>query len=246
MHTRNILMGLIAALSLADMASARGAPVAASDTGVTEIIVTANKREAEGYDANRPVIGLVRTADFAVQPVVISGDTRDAGRRHEEIYAMIAGALNLAKHTPGVELAYGDALVQPLTLDHYKSLTLARDNRPDTDKAEFLVKVKLGANVDAKAALQRIDAYIKAVQPVGRAEIRTDEDLTLSVVNPDQYRAQIVDLIAADAHATASKLGPNYGVEARGLDRPVEWARYSLSQVFLYVPYTYVVRPAQN
>ena len=31
-----------------------------------------------------------------------------------------------------------------------------------------------------------------------------------------------------------------------GLDRPVEWSRASLTEVFLYVPYTYVVVPKRH
>ena len=78
---------------------------------------------------------------------------------------------------------------------------------------------------------------------VGRALLEADDDLTLSVVNPDQYRSQVVDLVAADARATAARLGSEYAVEARGLDRPVEWSRASLTEVFLYVPYSYTVVP---
>jgi hypothetical protein len=73
--------------------------------------------------------------------------------------------------------------------------------------------------------------------------MRAAGDLTLSVVGPDQYRGRIVDLIAADARATAAKLGPDYGVEASGLERPVEWSRASLTEVFLYLPYRYTVVP---
>ena len=55
--------------------------------------------------------------------------------------------------------------------------------------------------------------------------------LTLSIVAPDQYRGQILDLIAADARAIAARFGPDYAVEARGLDRPVEWRRASSTEV---------------
>jgi hypothetical protein len=133
--------------------------------------------------------------------------------------------------------------VEPLTMGNYRSLTLVSDGRPDTDKATFLVKTHLSPIIDAKAALDRIDRFIKAVPTVGRAEIRRKGDLTLSVVRPDQYRSQIIELVAADAQATSGKFGLNYGVEAKGLDRPVEWARASLTDVFLYVPYSYSVSP---
>ena len=78
---------------------------------------------------------------------------------------------------------------------------------------------------------------------VGRAEMEPQGELTLSVVRPDQYRGAIIDLVAADAYATAATMGPDYAIEAKGLERPVEWSRASLTEVFLYVPYRYDVVP---
>ena len=210
---------------------------------VQEVVVTASRREADNYDGTVPVIGLRRVADFAVQEVLITGDTRDAARRHDEIYAMVKGAIELARKRGGIELATGAVFVQPLTEDNYRNLTLRSDGRPDTDRTTFLIKTPLSKGGDAKAALDKIDAFIKDVPPVGRAEIKPAGDLTLSVVGPDQYRGQIIDLVAADAKQTASRLGAEYGVEIRGLDRPVDWTRASLAEVFLYLPYTYVVTP---
>jgi len=217
-------------------------PLAAQDAGLNEIVVTAARRDADGYDERVPAVGLRKVADFAVREVTIAGDTRDAQKRHDEIFAMIQGAIQLAAKRTGIELATGDMVVEPLTLANYRSLPLKNDGRPDSDKTHFLIKTRL-AGSDAKAALDRIEAFIKAVPTVGRAEIKATDDLTLSVVRPDQYRGAIVELVAADARATAAKMGPEYAVEAKGLDRPVEWTRASLTEVFLYVPYTYVVTP---
>ncbi|MCX8476141.1 MAG: TonB-dependent receptor [Sphingomonas sp.] len=212
-----------------------------------EVVVTAARRGAYlnaevNQSSSRPIINLRRTADFAVQPAQIIGDTREELKRHEEIYAMLRGAIELAdKH--GVELAIGDYIVEPLTLANYKNLALGGGGRSDTNVARFLIKAKLVAGMDAKTALERITKFTKAVPAVGRAEIESLGALTLSVVNPDQYRAQITDLIVADAAATAAKFGPDYGVQATGLDRPVEWARASLTEVFLYLPAAYTVVP---
>jgi hypothetical protein len=189
-----------------------------------------------------PIITLRRTADFAVQEVKVAGDTRETVKRRDEIYAMVRGAIELASKYD-VELATGEYVVEPLTTANYKNLPLSNDGRPDTDKAVFLVKTRLAPGVDAKTALDRIARFLKAVPTVGRAEMTEQGNLTLSVVSPDQYRPQIIGLIAADAEATAAKFGPGYGVEVRGLDRPVEWARASLTEVFLYLPSAYVVRP---
>lgn len=231
-----LVLGLAAALLLIEPALGQG-------VGGDEVIVTAKRREADDYDASVPVIGLRRTADFAVQEVVVSGDTRDPAKRHAEIYETIKGAIALAAKRGGIELATGEMVVEPLTLANYRNLTLKNDGRPDSDRTSFLIKTRLAVGMDAKGALDRITAFIKAVQPVGRAELKENDDLTLSVVNPDQYRSQIIDLVAADARTTAQKLGPEYAVEAKGLDRPVEWSRASLTEVFLYVPYSYSIVP---
>jgi hypothetical protein len=228
------------------LALSLASPAVAQDLTDQEIVVTGARREAEDYDASIPAVGLRRVADFAVQEVVVVGDTRDQQKRRDEIFAMIRGAIELAGRREGIELATGEMIVEPITLANYRNLELRSDGRPDTDRTSFLVKTRLGTGTDAKAALDRIAAFIKAVPAVGRAEMRANGDLTLSIVGPDQYRQRIVELVAADARETAAKLGPDYGVEAKGLDRPVEWSRASLTEVLLYVPYSYAVVPARR
>jgi hypothetical protein len=223
---------------------ALAAPVMAQQGGgLEEIVVTARRREATNYDEGMPAVGLRRVADYAVQTVTVTGDTRDADKRHEEIFAMVRGAIDLAARRGNIELATGEMVVEPLTAANYRNLTLRIDNRPDSNATSFLVKTRLGAGIDAKAALDKIYAFIKDVPAVGRAEMKPTGELTLSVVRPDQYRGAIIDLIATDAHATAAKLGPDYAVDIRGLQRPVEWSRASLTEVLLYVPYDMTVVP---
>jgi len=173
---------------------ALSAPVVAQQGGgLEEIIVTARRRDAENYDDRVPAVGLRRVADYAAQAVSVNGDTRAPDKRHDEIFAMIHGAIELAGKHGDIELATGEVVVEPLTTANYRSLTLRNDGRPDTDKATFLVKTKLGAGTDAKAALDRISKFIKDVPTVGRAEMKPVDDLTLSVVKPDQYRGAIID-----------------------------------------------------
>src|SRR5690242_13842003 len=106
--------------------------VAQNDVGSSEIIVTARRREADNYDDAIPVIGLRRTADFAIQEVTIAGDTRDAEKRKDEIYEMVRGAIQVAMRQGNIELATGEMVVEPLTLANYRNLTLVNDSRPDS------------------------------------------------------------------------------------------------------------------
>jgi hypothetical protein len=216
--------------------------VLAQDTGTQEVIVTAQRSHGDGYSSSMPVVGLRRSADFAVQEVTITGDTRDAILRQDEIYQMLANAIAAAPHA-GVQIASGEETLQLVTMANYRNLSLKKDNRPDSQKLSFLVKTPLGAGIDAKLAQAKIAGFVKAVKPVGRALMETSDDLTFSVVGPDQYRGAIADIIAADAKAMAAKLGDGYGVEIEGLNRPVEWARSGLSEVLLYIPYKLVILP---
>lgn len=226
------------------IASSAPAQPQAGDQGLAEVVVTAMRREADDYDERVPAIGLRKVADFAVQEVSVVGDTREAAKRNDEIFAMVRNAIDAAGKR-GLMLATGEMVVEPLTLANYRNLELSGDGRPDTGRVRFLVKVPLSQGVDGKAAVEKITAFVKAVPSVGRAEMREAGDLTLSIVQPDSYRGQIAELVATDARAMAAKLGQGYGVEVKGLDRPVEWTRASLTDVFLYMPYSYVITPVR-
>lgn len=227
------------------------AAVASAAPALTqEIIVTAQRRAPNSYDGGyasgvvatqRPIINLKRTADYVVQTVRLTGDTREAGKRMEDLNATLRNAVGAAGKG-GVELATGDYVVAPLTLNNYQNLTYAGDGRPDTSQTSFLVKVKLTAGMDLATAKAQIARFVGGVVTVGRSTLTVWGDPTLSVVNPDQYRGAIADLIAADAATMAAKFGPGYGVDVTGLDRPVEWARAGPTEVFLYLPSAYIVR----
>src|SRR5258705_1778206 len=229
-----------AALFSGSAASAQDEPAAVS-VGSQEIVVTGSRVNVDGYNAQTPAVGLKKVADFAIQPVVVTGDTRETGLRHEEMYQTIRRAIELA-NSQGVQLAFGELVVEPLTVANYRDLTFGTDNRPDTNRVELLVKTPL-IGADAKEATARMAGFVRAIKPVGRAVVVSSGDLSLSVVAPDQYRPEIVRIISADAAAMAAKFGPDYAVEVRGLNRPVDWSRASLTEVFLYIPYELVIRP---
>src|SRR5207244_2368273 len=75
------------------------------------------------------------------------------------------------------------------------------------------------ANAFASLACQLSQPHLGQRQPSrfteghGRAEIRETDDLRLLVVKPDQYRNQIIELVSADAKATAAKMGADYAVQ---------------------------------
>jgi GTPase SAR1 family protein len=130
---------------------------------------------------------------------------------------------------------------QLVELRRARSASVLWPRRPDTSTTTFLVKVKLTPDMDIAAAKAQIGRFVDSVAKTGRSTLTVMGEPTLSVVNPDQYRGQIADLIAADAATMKVKFGPDYGVNVSGLDRPVEWARAGPVDVVLYLPSTYTV-----
>jgi hypothetical protein len=226
---------VIAALGLA-------LPVAAQDLASQEVVVTGSRVEQDSYERDMPAVGLRRTADFLVQEVVIRGDTRDPKLRGTEIRQMLARAVEMAgKH--GVQLAFGDYILTPLTVANLDEVTLSNDNRPDSQKVDFLVKAPLGGKESGASAEKRIEAFVDAVPEVGRAQMDISGDSSLSIVGPDQYRLQIAESVMADARVLSDRMGAGYAVTIEGLNMPVLWTRAGPADVMLYIPYKLVIVP---
>lgn len=250
---RRIMLTLGSAVA----AMAIALPAHAQDLNAGEVVVTGSRVqqnyidprtnrivEVEEESSGLPAIGMRRRADSALIPVIIAGDTREQGPRREEILTMVRTALELARRS-NIELAIGDFFVVPLTADNYRTLAFYGDGRPDSERVAFFIKTRLGSSADeANAAITRLEQFIQSVPKAGRAEMRANGPLTLSIIAPDQYRSQILDMIAADARSIAERFGPDQRVEAQGLDRPVEWRRAGVTEVFLYIPHRLVFRPA--
>lgn len=217
-------------------------PASAQDLDLQEVVVTGSRIEQDGYQRDMPAVGLRRTADFLVQEVVIRGDTRDPKQRAAEIRQMLQKAVQLASGQ-GVQLAYGDYILTPLTLGNLDEITLTNDNRPDSQKVEFLVKAPLAGKESGTAAEKRIEDYVEAVPEVGRAQMDMYGDSSLSIVGPDKYRVQIADKVMEDARALSAKMGSDFAVTIEGLNMPVLWTRAGPSEVMLYVPYKLVIVP---
>lgn len=221
----------------------------AGPAAAQEVVITASRGEfanaPNGYVGivlpSRPVITLTRTADYVVFGINVQGDERDSTRRRADLLATIRAAIAAAGGA-GVELATGQYVLQPLTAADVGNLPLSGAGRPDTDQTSFLVKVRVAPGIDLTSARTRTDGFLRGVKRVGRTTMSVTFGPTLSMIQPDQYRAQIIDLIAADAAASAAKFGPTYGVEVAGLDRPVEWTRAGPIDVFLYLSAAYTVR----
>lgn len=226
---------------LASAALLGAVPLAAQeDSGLGEVVVTAQRSDREYYSDEQPVIGLRRQADSAVQNVWFTSDSRDEAMRKREIHAMLLAALDRAAGA-GVQLVTGEVELAEVTRANYKDLLFQNAGRPDTSRIDLMIKSKLTGSTGG--AQQRIDTFVKSVPANGRALLEKRGDLTLTIINPDQYRDEIVKLIAEHSKRYAGYFGPEYGVEVTGLQEQLSWAQVSGSDVFLYIPYRFTIKP---
>jgi hypothetical protein len=221
---------------------ALAASAQAQDLSTAEVMITGSRISQDDYARDMPAVGLRKPADYLVQEVTIRGDTRDPKQRSAEIYAMLAKAVDIAAKN-GVELAYGDYILTALTPDNLKDLALGKDTRPDSERVNFLVKVKLSSAMTGKLAQEKIKKYVESVPEVGRAQMDSGDDPTLSVIGPDSYRGQIAAVVGEDARKLAQTIGDGYAVQIEGLNMPVQWSRSGPSEVMLYIPYKLVIVP---
>jgi hypothetical protein len=233
-----------AALALAVLLAALGAgsAIAQQSTapGLGEVVVTANRGNARYAQQERPVIGLRRQADAVVMPFSINSDTREEPARKKEIHTVLLAMIDRAA-AAGIELVSGTVQLEPVTRTNYQDLALQWGGRVDTGKVDLMIKTRLDGT--PKAAQERLMAFLTSTKKSGRATIDTSGGLTLTVVNPDQYRDAIVKLVADDARHNAAIFGGDFTFNVTGIDGQIGWSQVSSTEVFLYLPYRYNIVP---
>ena len=209
-----------------------------------------------------PVIGFKRQADSAVRNIDIVSDSREEDMRRREVQAMLLDAIDRAK-TAGFSLVTGQLELVEVTRanwqDQFPELAgkaKEKDDEDDydddededqsayeNDSSSTTIRLKIKTKLDGSInnAQQKIAGFIKSVPATGRSLIVPQGGLSLTIINPDQYRDEIYKRIATGAKHAVSFYGPEYGVEVVGLDRDVAWQQVSNTEVFLYIPYSFKI-----
>lgn len=210
-----------------------------------------------------PVVGLKRQADSAVRNIEIMSDSREESMRQREVKAMLVSAIDRAKNE-GLNLVTGQFELTQVTRaswqDHFPALAGKEDPAEDDDDDDYddddgpkpayeddggilTIRLKVKTKLDGSIgnAQQKITGFLKRVPATGRSEIEQIGGLALTIINPDQYRDEIYRRIAKAATHAVSFYGPEYGLQVSGLDSALGWKQVSNTEVFLYIPYSFVV-----
>lgn len=207
-----------------------------AEAQLEEVVVTGERVSGDDY-SRIPAIVLDRRADFLVQGIRLTSDTRAADGRKKELYQTIRDMVEDASKHSGTALSYGDEFLIPITASDYEVPLSGQGKRPDTSSTDIYVKMALGEKDDITKAIASLNAFIKGARLSGRTEIEAQGDVGLSLVTPEKYRYEIIQKIAADARKLQSAVGPQCKVELKGLSNRVSRKRSDLAELTLYVPY---------
>jgi hypothetical protein len=203
---------------------------------VEEVVVTGARISGDDY-SQIPAIVLHRRADFLVQRVRLTNDTRAESGRVSELQQTIRDMYREASRRQGIALSYGDDFLIPVTATANELTFGPGGKRPDTSSTSIYVKMALKPNEDVPAAIASLRDFIKKARPTGRTEIEAEGDVGLSLVEPEKYRYEIIARIAEDARKLRASVGPACRVQISGLASRVAWQRSDISELTLYVPY---------
>lgn len=78
---------------------------------------------------------------------------------------------------------------------------------------------------------------------IGRTQLTALNKVDVSIVAPNQYRQEILDIVVADINKVTTGLGEEYKVVIQGLDKPVDWVRNGPLHLSMYIPFTYIIIP---
>jgi hypothetical protein len=202
-----------------------------------EVVVTGERISGEDY-SGIPAVVLIRRADFLVQRVTLTNDTRAEEGRIQELQQTIRDMVSDAAKRPGIALSYGDEFLIPISSASAVSVVLSPGGkREDTSSTSLYVKMALSEKDNVPAAIASLRKFIKSARVSGRTEIEPEGDVGLSLVAPEKYRYEIISKITDDAKKLRESVGAQCKVQLSGLSNRVSWQRSDVSELTLYIPY---------
>ena len=211
-----------------------------------EIIVTGTRiTNAVDFDEDStPGLFLEKKGDFLLLDVSIENDSRELTTRLRELNEAVQDFIAAAKENPDIELSIIDGnFVRPLTRENYRD-GIRGGSRPDTSMARLKVKTAIPDKVeDSYKLATRLSEFVDSIEEKDRTKIQTYNSISVSVVNPYQYRNELIELVVGEINAVTDSLGPEYRAVIRGLDRDLRWVRSGDLNLAFYLPYSYNIIP---
>lgn len=203
---------------------------------VERIVVTGSRIDV----FNSPAVTIVKPADYLLQKVSLINDTRDEKKRTEELHETVRRIVKSANTKDNIEIAVGNEIIYPISLKNFQ-FDVFKGDRADTSVAYLYIKTPIKQGDKVETLINNLSSFIKKSKRIGRTEIEQRGELVLSIINPEKYRKELLELIAEDIKNTINIFGENYSVEIEGISQSLQWERASISELKLFLEYDFVL-----
>jgi len=184
----------------------------------------------------RVAVELTHPAEYVAAQLVLRSKESDTPRRLAEISAAKGTlAAEVAKH-PGWRLCDGDTVVW--TSDSYK---FSSGTSSSIDGAGLSVLAPLGEGKSLYAEAATLVAALLQLKKASSLEFDV-RSVELALADPEQYRAQLLKLIAEDAARTREALAPGSELTLSGLSSPVRARKLDDRDLALFLDYRLELR----
>ncbi len=200
---------------------------------VEEIVVT-GIRGNDDY-TEMPSVTYKKKADFLVQSVQLINDSRSPELRKNEIIQTIKNLISASKKIKGIELSYGEGFLVPVNLDDDALQIIDDKKSSDTSRINISIKIAVTEKEPAKVKIEELKKFLKNASLVGRTLLEERGDIGLSIVNPEQYRYEVLSLIAKENNKLKEALGSSCSTESDGVSGRVEWDRTAVDELVLFI-----------
>lgn len=231
-NAKGLMLSGIIALGLA-------APLASAQEYRQQNIVVTGSRIIESL----PGVTVKRQGDFLLMDVIISSDSREYSLRQSEIEKTVDDLLASAKAKKDISVSIdANGLIYPLLSS--ENLPMTGGNRPDTSLTKLVLRTPIPKNVtDIQPLVTKLDLFADTIEGEGRATVETSGTPDVSIVNPDQYRMDVINAVLDEVDRITKRLGPNYRVIIDGLDERMKSQNTDNINVLFYIPYSYKIVP---
>jgi len=174
-----------------------------------EVVVTGMRQADEG-----PGLFLEKRGDYLLLEVSIENDSREFTVRIKEINETVQMFMEAAKSDPDITLSIIDEnnFVRRLTEENFSD-GIRNGSRPDTSFATLKVKTEIPETVeDSYKLATRLAEFVDDIEEKDRTTINTYDEISVSIVNPYQYRSEVIKMVTDEIKTVTTALGPEYRV----------------------------------
>jgi hypothetical protein len=210
---------------------------AQEEESLDEMVVTGTRISMDDL-SDIPPIAIQRPGDELVLDIVLRNDTRDETARLSELHATVLELVRSGSGRVEVRYAAADGAIV-LDRDNYRVEAEEDSEREDASMLELRLRTAVRAGVAGNAQTSAMREFARKAKVHGRTEVDANGEIAVTLKQPEKYRRELLEAIAAEVRQVQGVFGPTCRIDVSGLDSRVEWRRASATELLLFLPYSF-------